>query len=238
MSGRLNDLLERRELRDLPLARRRMRDRIAALGVPDRIVSAMDAVPRHAFVPGAWWRLAYAEPGLWLPSGAFLPAPEATARILAGLDPSETSRILELGTGTGYLTALLGLMCESVLTIDTIDLTDGVLAAANLPAVRQAITTGETIWRSEPAFDALLTLAPISGPPSILLDHARRLVFVSGLAGGPQRLLLARPDGAGGASRVDDLGPLIVPSPDMARAVTTGGVIGVPAGGGNLEGGA
>ena len=236
MSGGLDGLLARRGLRDLPLARRRMRARVAGLGVPSRILDAMDAVPRHAFVPAAYWRLAYAESGLWLPSGASLPAPEATARILTALDPGDGDRLLEIGTGTGYLAALLGCLGGSVLTLDDADLTDGALAAARLTGVRQVADGGPAEWQPEAPFDGILLSRPVPVPPVEMVVRCRRLVAVVGSSPGPCRLLLAR---AGDAeARVTDLGPLIVPTPAMARAVSGGASpASWPEGDSGLEGG-
>lgn len=223
MSGWRDGLLARRNLRDLPLARQRMRARMAGLGVSSRILEAMDVVPRHAFVPAAYWRLAYAEPGLWLPTGTDLPAPETTARILDALAPDASDRLLEIGTGTGYLAALLAQLAGSVLTVDAADLTDGALVAARLATVRQLVGAGEAAWQSEAPFDGILISRPVPVLPVPLLAQARRLVVVVGPTLGPQRLLLARPGEAGEAVRVTDLGPLFVPSAAMARAVTGGG---------------
>lgn len=220
MSDWRDGLLAGRNLRDLPLARQRMRDRIAGLGVSSRILDAMDAVPRHAFLPAAYWRLAYAEAGLWLPTGTDLPAPEATARILDALAPGDADRLLEIGTGTGYLAALLGRLAGSVLTVDTADLTDGALAAARLANVRQLVGTRAAAWRSEGPFDAILIGRPVPVPPVALLSLARRLVVVAGPTRGPQRLLLARPGDTGEGVRVTDAGPIFVPDPAMACAVT------------------
>lgn len=223
MSDWANEFLTRRILGDLPLARQRMAVRLAGLGVSPLVSDAMNAVPRHAFVPASLWRIAYAETGLWLANGAALPAPEATARILSALEPFTTAWVLEIGTGTGYLAALLGRLYTSVLTVDRVDLTDGVLTSAQLPGVQQMIDANRTTgaagaeWRAEAPFDTVLVGAALPSLPLNLFCKGGRLVAVVGPPWGPHRLLMARTD-ATAETRVTDLGP-------MAAPIQTGAVI-------------
>jgi protein-L-isoaspartate(D-aspartate) O-methyltransferase len=225
------ELLARRGLADLPHARARMRARLAGLGAPDRLLAAIDAVPRHAFVPASHWRIAYAEAGLWLPSGLALPTPEATLRILAALHPPEAGRVLELGTGTGYLAALLGQLAAWVVTVDLADRTAGALADAELPGVRQVIGAGTAAIAADPPFDAVLYSEPVAALPTAM--PGQTVVAVVGTPGWPQRLLAVRPGTTDGAPVVTDHGPILVPSPAMAQAVAGG--VPMPAA---LEGGA
>ena len=85
---------------DLALARAAMADRIAAIGFPAPVVAAMRAVPRNAFVPRHFWRLAYADADLWLGT-CTLPAPVSIARRLGALSVRPGERVLEVGTGCG-----------------------------------------------------------------------------------------------------------------------------------------
>jgi protein-L-isoaspartate(D-aspartate) O-methyltransferase len=215
-------------IEDLPLARARMHDRLAGLGLAPGLLAAIAALPRHEFVPPPYRRLAYAEPGLWLPNGTALPSPELTARILAGLDPAAGDRLLEIGTATGYLAALLGSLCAEIVTFDTTDCTHGALA--DIANVRYWIDPNETFRQPAAPFDAILISRPVPALPLQWLTHAPRLLAVVGPETGPQRLLLARRE----PLRVTDFGPLIVPSPAMARAVHAGGPSPIPA----LEGSA
>ena len=224
MSDVTQDLLAFRQVGDLPLARKRMLARLGGLGLSQRVLNAMEAVPRHAFVPAPYWRLAYAEIGLWLPSGAALPAPELAARILSALEPTTTDRLLEIGTGCGYLTTLLGSLCASVTTLDRIDYTHGALQAAGLNSVHQSAGADAPSWWSQSHFDAIVINEATSLPPIHLLAYASRLVAVVGLPAGPQRLILVTLDESSQAPRVSDLGPLVSPTPAMALAVS-GGVL-------------
>jgi protein-L-isoaspartate(D-aspartate) O-methyltransferase len=200
----LDGLLERRKLADQPLARAALRRQVAITGVPASVVEAMAAVPRHAFVPAALSRTAYVASGNWLPSGAALPGPAITARILSALDPQPGERVLEVGTGCGYLTVLLALLAREVVTVDTVDRTDGVLEAAGLANIQRGAMQGE--------FDAVLVGVPQPVFGLSLLAGARRGVMVVGPPLGTQRLLLARTDAPGAAPELLDLGPVLLPA--------------------------
>ncbi len=197
-------LLARLELVDQPQARAALRRQVAITGVPDRIVEAIVAVPRHAFVPAALSRTAYVASGNWLPSGAVLPGPAVTARILSALDPQPGERVLEIGTGCGYLTVLIAQLAREAVTIDTIDRTDGVLEAAALDNIRRGKIDGE--------FDAVLIAAPQPAFSPALLTGARRGVMVIGPPLGTQRLMLARAGTAGAPPELFDLGPVLLPA--------------------------
>jgi protein-L-isoaspartate(D-aspartate) O-methyltransferase len=200
----LDKLLMRLELADQPQARAALRRQVAITGVPGRIVEAIAAVPRHAFVPAALGRTAYVASGNWLPNGAVLPGPTTTARILSALDPQPRERVLEIGTGCGYLTVLLALLAREVTTIDTLDRTDGVLEAASLANIQRGAIEG--------AFDAVLVGAPHPAFSPSLLAGARRGVMVIGPPLGTQRLVLARAGAPGTAPELFDLGPILLPA--------------------------
>jgi protein-L-isoaspartate(D-aspartate) O-methyltransferase len=194
-----------------PRAHAALAARMAALGLPERLVTALAAVPREAFVPAGLWRLAHAEPGLWLPGGAVLPGPEAAARILAALDPQPEAHVVEIGTGCGYLAALLARLAARVTTLDT---ADAVTAPLDERVVR---LTGAAAATGLPeACDAVLVTLPSPVPPLVLLARAPRVVAVQGVPGGPQRLLLLRRAAAAdGSPRVTDLGPLLAAPPPL-----------------------
>ena len=200
----LDGLLVRLELVDQPQARAALRRQVAITGVADRIVEAIATVPRHAFVPAALSRTAYVASGNWLPSGAVLPGPAVTALILSALDPQPDERVLEIGTGCGYLTVLLALLARETVTVDTIDRTDGVLEAAALANIKRGEIEGE--------FDAVLVGAPQPAFSPALLAGARRAVMVIGPPLGTQRLLLARAGASDAAPELFDLGPVLLPA--------------------------
>jgi protein-L-isoaspartate(D-aspartate) O-methyltransferase len=208
----LNGLLERLDQPDMPRARAALRRQLEYSGAPVRIVEAIASVPRHAFVPAGLGRTAYVAGGNWLPSGAVLPGPAVAARILSALDPQPNERVLESGTGCGYLTVLLSQLAREVVTIDTSDRTDGVIETADLDNIKRASIGGAI----DGVFDAVLVGVPHVTFSPMLLAGAPRGVVVVGPPLGPHRLLLARVSGRDAAPELFDLGPVLLPSTTLA----------------------
>jgi protein-L-isoaspartate(D-aspartate) O-methyltransferase len=126
-------------------ARQQMVDQqIRAWEVLDpRVLDVFSAVPREAFVPAAYRELAFADTPIPIGFGQFMLAPVLQGRILQALGIGPTDRVLEVGTGTGYLGACMSLLGASV---HSIDIHEGLTAAAtaNLRAVADARVQLET----------------------------------------------------------------------------------------------
>jgi protein-L-isoaspartate(D-aspartate) O-methyltransferase len=108
-----------------------------------RVLDAVAAVPREAFVPSAYRELAFADSPLPIGYGQSLLAPKIQGRILQALEINPTDAALEVGTGSGYLSACLGLLAASTRSIE-IRPELSAQAASNLSAVRQAHVQLET----------------------------------------------------------------------------------------------
>ena len=108
-----------------------------------RVLDAISAVPREAFVPSQYRELAFADAPLPIGFGQWMLPPKIQGRILQALGVNPTDRALEVGTGTGYLSACLSLLSGSTQSIEIHpDLT--AQAASNLRAVPQARVQLET----------------------------------------------------------------------------------------------
>src|ERR1035437_723707 len=167
---------------DLTAARAAMAARLAHAGFSPRVVAAMRAVPRHAFLSDGFWRLAYAETDLWL-GDAWLAGPSTIARLVPALDVKPTDRVCEVGALTGYTAALLGRLCREVAGEPPFDAILVHTALASLPS------------------DLLADRASRGG----------RLPAAIGPASGPQRLIRAEL-GEHGTEQLRDLGPIWQPS--------------------------
>ncbi len=83
-------------------------EQIAARGVEDaRVLAAMDRVPRHEFVPQCEVAAAYADKPLPIGSGQTISQPYIVALMLEALAVAPGTRVLEVGTGCGYVSAIL-----------------------------------------------------------------------------------------------------------------------------------
>lgn len=83
-----------------------------------RVLATIGAIPREEFVPAAQRQLAYADLQLPLPHGECMLKPVLEGRLLQALALEPSDEVLEIGTGSGYLTACLAQLARDVLSID------------------------------------------------------------------------------------------------------------------------
>jgi protein-L-isoaspartate(D-aspartate) O-methyltransferase len=108
-----------------------------------RVLDVLSAVPREAFVPPAYRELAFADAPIPIGFGQSMLAPLLQGRILQSLAVNGSDTVLEVGTGTGYLTAAFGLLAGTIHSID-IRAEFTAAATANLRTVPQARVELET----------------------------------------------------------------------------------------------
>lgn len=103
-------------------ARRRMvEEQLSGRGIRDpRVLEAMATVPRHRFVDGAFLNRAYGDHALPTAEGQTISQPWIIARMLELADLKPEHRVLEIGTGSGYQTALLSRLVERVFTVERV----------------------------------------------------------------------------------------------------------------------
>lgn len=105
---------------DIGYARRQMvRQQVRTWNVTDdETLALLGTLKRHEFVPEGFENLAYADARLPLPCGQQMMAPLVEGRLLQALDPTPGERVLEIGTGSGFLAACLGSLAKSVVSVD------------------------------------------------------------------------------------------------------------------------
>ncbi len=104
------------------------------------ILDVLAAVPREQFVPAGLEALAFADTRIPIGHGQFMMTPTVEGRVLQALELAPTDDVLEVGTGSGFLTACLARLAGSVLSID---LYDDFLAAAEDSLAEAGITNAE-----------------------------------------------------------------------------------------------
>ncbi len=103
------------------LRRQMVEEQIRRRGIRDeRVLSAMEEVPRHLFVPPGMRPMAYADEPLPIGEGQTISQPFIVAEMTAALRLSGTEKILEIGTGSGYQTAILAKLCRVVVSVERI----------------------------------------------------------------------------------------------------------------------
>lgn len=184
-------------------ARRQMVDRqIRRRGVTDgRVLDAMERVERHRFVPTDHQYLAYEDSALPLSLGQSISQPYMVAAMTEALEATPTSRVLEVGTGSGYQTAVLAEIASRVFTIErlpelSID-AQAVLGTLDYTNVEFRIADGSRGWPDEAPFDAILVTAAAAQVPQQLLDQLADGASLVVPVGGPpdQDLFQIRRDG-------------------------------------------
>ena len=105
---------------NIDFARQQMIDhQVRAWTVLDTaVLGVLSAVPREAFVPDAYASLAFADMAIPLGHGEFMMTPTVEGRVLQALDLRANGRVLEIGTGSGFLTACLAKLSGSVTSVD------------------------------------------------------------------------------------------------------------------------
>lgn len=150
-----------------------VRTQLAERGIRDaRVLAAMSTVPRHDFVPQDLRQDAYEDHPLPIGEGQTISQPYIVAVMLEHLALRATDRVLEVGTGSGYVTALLSLLCAEVFSVERfVSLADS--AAATLRRlgyrnVRIKIGDGSEGWSEHAPFDAILVSAATAEVPVAL----------------------------------------------------------------------
>jgi protein-L-isoaspartate(D-aspartate) O-methyltransferase len=93
----------------------------AASVLTDVELGVLTRLHREEFVPPAWRALAYADIAVPLAHGQHMLPPTLVGRIIDAVDPRPRERVLEIGTGSGYLSACFGLLTEAVYSIEIHD---------------------------------------------------------------------------------------------------------------------
>jgi protein-L-isoaspartate(D-aspartate) O-methyltransferase len=179
--------------------------RLRRMGVTDqRVLSAIEAVPRDLFVPAESRADAYSERALPIDCGQTISAPAISGMMTAALNVGDRDRILEVGTGTGYQTAILSRLARRVYSIDRFR-TLIAAAESRFKTLRASnITTmvgdGMKGWPEQAPFDGIIVTASGDMVPEALLKQVRVggvIVMPVGPADGIQRLTRLRRSEAG-----------------------------------------
>jgi protein-L-isoaspartate(D-aspartate) O-methyltransferase len=174
------------------------------------VLAAMDAVPREEFVPGDLRAAAHDDRALPIGSGQTISQPAVVAYMTGQLRLSPTSRVLEIGTGSGYQAAVLAEITRNVYSVERIAglarTAAARLARLGYDSVQVREGNGALGWPEEAPFDAIIvTAAATAIPPALLaqLGPDGRLILPLGEPDGPQVLVLLERNPAGEFDRRD-----------------------------------
>jgi protein-L-isoaspartate(D-aspartate) O-methyltransferase len=153
-----------------------VRTQLAERGISDRrVLDAMRLVPRHEFVPSEFRDRAYDDSPLPIGEGQTISQPYIVAAMLEHLELKPTDRALEVGTGSGYATALLSVLCAEVFSIerhaDLAVLAEERLRRLGFRNVKLRVGDGSLGWSEQAPFDKILVSAAAAEVPQALFDQ-------------------------------------------------------------------
>lgn len=165
---------------------------------PD-VLDLLFVVKREQFVPPAWRALAFADLELPLGHGQRMLAPRIEARLLQEIGLRQGDRVLEIGTGSGYMAALLATQAATVVSVERIpELAASARAnLANAGVSNVRVETGNAVagWPEAAPYDAILVSGALPSIPAALCEQLApggRLLAVVGQAPAMQVKLVVR----------------------------------------------
>ena len=157
---------------------RMVRTQLAERGIREvRVLDAMSRVPRHEFVPETLRQEAYEDHPLPIGEGQTISQPYIVAAMLEHLALQATDRVLEVGTGSGYVTALLSLLCAEVYSVERhaqlAALAESTLHRLGYRSMKIRVGDGSQGWPEYAPFDAILVSAATPEMPPALFAQLR-----------------------------------------------------------------
>lgn len=164
------------------------------------VLDLLKKIKREQFVPPAHRALAFMDIEIPLGYGAKMWQPKMEARALQALKLSASDSILEVGTGSGYLTALLSYMSKRVTSVEIVDELSAVaeknLSACRIDNVTLAVGDAANGW-GDSQYDAIVVTGSLPLPPTTLLNNLAvggKLFVVIGDAPTMRASLITRKD--------------------------------------------
>ena len=186
--------------------------RLRSTGVSDRrVLNAIEAIPRNLFVPDEWQAMAYDDRALPIECGQTISAPSIVATMTAALALNDRHKVLEIGTGSGYQSAILARLVRRVTTLERyktlIRLAEARWESLGIRNISAIQSDGSQGWKQQAPFDRILVTAACPEAPSRLVAQLVEegiLIAPIGSSDNVQRLTLFQKFG----TRVDtrDLG--------------------------------
>jgi protein-L-isoaspartate(D-aspartate) O-methyltransferase len=188
---------------DLGDQRRKLAEELRSEGIADdRVLQAMVRVPRELFVPPEQLENAYRNSALPIGEGQTISQPFVVALMTQELALIGTERVLEIGTGSGYQTAILAELADHVVSVERhdvlLDRARRILETLEYTNVELHLTNGSLGWRAGAPYDRIIVTAGAPELPRPLLEQlaeSGRMVVPVGPASQQDLIVITR-DGA------------------------------------------
>lgn len=175
-----------------------------------RVLEVLANLPREEFVPEAYRGVAYADLEIPLGHGQRMLKPVVAGRALQTLLPQDGEEVLEIGTGSGYVTAGLARLARDVVSLERVpELAEAARGRLRALGVGNAMVEAADAfnWETSRRFDAILVTAAVDQVPERFLQWLRpggRMFIVHGRAPVMEAVLVHRGDGVN-AGRTESL---------------------------------
>ena len=153
-----------------------VQEQIVGRGIQDtRVIEAMRKIPRHLFVDSGLVNRAYDDGPLPIGHKQTVSQPHITARMTESLELSANDRVLEIGTGCGYHSAILAEICFNVFSVEKIRLlarrARAILDRLQYQNIAIQVGDGTVGWSEHAPFDAIVVTAAAPDLPRPLLEQ-------------------------------------------------------------------
>lgn len=196
--------------RDMDMARTRLFHRLRQEIKDERVIDAMDHVPRELFVPPASRYLAYEDIPLPIEMEQTISQPFIVALMTEALELKGTERVLEVGTGSGYQAAILAELAYWVISVERhpalVQAAEQILNQLGYKNVEIHLAEETLGWRAAAPYDGIIVTAGAPRVPQELLDQLTergRMVIPVGSRYEQQLLKITK---QGGRTTTQDLG--------------------------------
>jgi protein-L-isoaspartate(D-aspartate) O-methyltransferase len=186
-----------------PLRQRMVDQHLRARGITDeRVLEAMARVPRHEFAPQRYRDQAYEDHPLPIGEGQTISQPYIVAIMLEALSLMPSDRVLEVGTGSGYVTALLAQLTAEVISVERhralADSSGEALSRLGYRNVRVIVGDGSRGFAEAAPYNAIIVSAAAPQLPHELMDQLAeggRLIIPIGWEDSQQLQLIEKRNG-------------------------------------------
>jgi protein-L-isoaspartate(D-aspartate) O-methyltransferase len=180
-----------------------VREQITERGIRDEgVLEAMRRVMRHEFVPESFRQHSYEDHPLPIGEGQTISQPYIVAAMLEHLAIQSGERVLEIGTGSGYVTALLARLAAEVFSVERHEslafLAESTLQRLGFRDVKIRVGDGREGWKEYGPFDAILVSAATAEMPPELFAQLReggRMILPVGPASSQELQLIRKVSG-------------------------------------------
>jgi len=186
-----------------------------------RVMEAMRAVPRGAFVPPELQELAFEDGPLPIGHGQTISQPYIVALMTDMLELQPQDQVLEIGTGSGYQTAILSRLCKQVHSVEVVpelnEVARHLFQQLGYDNIQTRIGNGYEGWPEHAPYDGIIVTAAATHIPPALVEQLRpggRLVIPVGQPYCHQDLMLVEKDATGEIHTRNFLGVAFVPMVD------------------------